>query len=183
MTTNDTTQTADTAAADQALDALLKDYPMQDATPEFFDKAVLVAARKGAQRQRNRWLLTGFGGAIAAGIVAWLIGGMMLTTPDSVAPEIPGVAIAIEQRQQIDLVFASSRQLNGAILTVELPEGVELAGFPGQRSVSWETALDAGRNHLPLTLIATQAVDDAIVVARLEHENRSKTFELRIDAS
>ena len=179
MTTYDDKPTAN----DEALDALLKDYPMQEASPEFFDKALLVAAQTGARRQRNRWLMTGFGGAIAAGIVAWLVGGMMLTVPDSIAPEIPGVAIAIEETRQINLVFASSREIDGATLTVELPDGVELAGFPGQRSVSWETSLDAGKNHLPLNLIATRAVDDAIVVARLEHENRRKTFELRIDAS
>ncbi len=173
----------DMAHEDAELVALLKDYPMQEAAPEFYDKALLRAASQSARRQRNRWLMTGFGGAIAAGIVAWIVGGVMLSAPDASVPEIPGVAIALEETRQVDFVFASASPLANATLTIELPDGVELEGFPGQREVSWETSLDAGRNHLPLTLIATRAVDDAVVVARLEHENRSKTFRLRVDAS
>jgi len=175
----------DPTPEDAELIALLKDYPMQDASPEFYDKALLRAATTSARRQRNRWFVTGFSGAVAAGIVAWIVGGVMLSAPvaPAPAPEIAGVAIALEQTRQVDFVFASARPLRNATLTIELPDGVELEGFPGQREVSWETSLDAGRNHLPLTLIATRAVDDAVVVARLEHENRSKTFELRVDAS
>lgn len=181
--TNPTDNERELMAEDAELVLLLKDYPMQEASADFYDKALLSAASTSARRQRNRWLMTGFGGAIAAGIVAWLIGGVMLTAPDAVSPEIPGVAIALEDTHQVDFVFASAKPLDNATLTIELPDGVELQGFPGQREVSWETSLDAGKNHLPLTLIATRAVDDEVVVARLEHNNRSKTFRLRVDAS
>ncbi len=173
----------DQTQEDAELIALLKDYPMQEADPKFYDHALLRAATTSARRQRRRWVMTGFGGAVAAGIVAWIVGGMMFTSPTAPVAEIPGVAIALEETRQVDFVFASAKPLINATLTILLPEGVELKGFPGQSEVSWETSLDAGKNHLPLTLIATRAVDDAVVVARLEHENRSKTFRLRVDAS
>ncbi len=168
--------------ADEALTAILKEVPIEEPRPGFYDRALARAAQSSARRQRHRWLATGFGGAIAAGIVAWLVGGMILSTPDVPVPEIPGVAIALEQSQEVNFVFASAQPLEGAMLTIELPDGIELVGFPGQRAVSWETSLAAGKNHLPLTLIATRPVD-GVVVARLEHEERSKTFELRVNAS
>ncbi len=168
--------------ADDALTALLKEVPLEEPGPGFYDRALARAAQTSARRQRNRWLATGFGGAIAAGIVAWLVGGMILSTPDVPVPELPGVAIALEQAHEVNFVFASAEPLDGATLTIELPDGVELEGFPGQRAVSWETSLAAGKNHLPLTLIATRPVD-GVVVARLEHAERSKIFELRVNAS
>ncbi len=167
--------------ADDALTALLKDVPLEEPSPGFYDRALINAAQASRRHQRNRWLATGFGGAIAAGIVAWLVGGIVLSTPDVPAPEIPGVAIALDQTHEVNFVFASAQPLDGAVLTIELPDGIELEGFPGQRAVSWETSLAAGKNHLPLTLIATRPVD-GIVVARLEHQERSKTFELRVNA-
>jgi hypothetical protein len=162
--------------------SLLRDYPAGEAGADFYDKALARAARTSARRQRNRWLATGFGGAIAAGIVAWLVGGVVLSTPDPVVPEMPGVTIALESPHEVNFVFASARPLERATLTIELPEGIELAGFPGKRAITWETSLDAGKNRLPLTLIATRATD-GIVVARLEHDARSKTFRLRVNTA
>ena len=166
--------------ADDALTTLLRDLPLEEASEGFYDRALVNAARASARRQRRRWLATGFGGAIAAGVLAWLVGGIVMSTPDVATPEIPGVAIALERPQEVNFVFASARPLERAMLTIELPDGIELEGFPGQRSVSWETSLAAGKNHLPLRLVATRPVD-GIVVARLEHEQRSKTFELRVN--
>ena len=166
---------------DDALLGELRELPIEGPREGFYDRALVVAAKASARRQRNRWLATGFGGAVAAGIVAWFVGGMLLSTPDAGMPEIPGVAIALEQSHEVNFVFASAQALDGAMLTIELPDGLELEGFPGQRAVSWETSLTAGKNHLPLTLIATRPVD-GVVVARLEHQQRSKTFELRVNA-
>jgi hypothetical protein len=66
-------------------------------------------------------------------------------------------------------------------MTVRLPPGVELEGFPGEREIRWATSLAEGRNLLPLTLIVT-APGRREIEARLEHESRDRTFRLRIDA-
>ena len=63
-----------------------------------------------------------------------------------------------------------------------LPDGVELAGFPGQREIAWQTNLVEGKNLLPLELIALTLVGGE-VLARLEHDNRKRTFRLRIEVS
>ena len=169
---------------DQEILELLKDYPMDDATAGFYDQALARATHEGTRRQRNRWLMTGFGSAIAASIVLWLVGGFFLTTPNVPTHDatIPGIAMTLEEPRTVNLVFASKAALDNATLTVSLPDGIELAGFPGQKEITWQTSLEEGKNLLPLELIALTSTGGE-VLARLEHENRDRTFRLRVEIS
>ena len=177
-------QNEDTNQQDQEILALLKDYPMPEATAGFYDQALVRATHEGTRRQRNRWLVTGFSSAIAAGLVLWMIGGFFLTTPDLPVADatIPGITMTLEEPRTINLVFASAEQLDTATLTVRLPAGIEMLGFPGQREVTWETSLNVGKNLLPLKLIATSPMGGE-VFAILQHNDRGRTFRLRVDVS
>jgi len=157
---------------DQKILALLKDYPMPEATAGYFDQALVRATHEGSRRQRNRWL------------ALWMIGGFFLTAPElpEANPTIPGITMTLEEPRTINLVFASAVPLNAATLTVQLPPGIEISGFPGQREVTWETSLTAGKNLLPLKLIATSP-QGGEVFATLRHDDRGRTFRLRIDIS
>jgi len=172
------------AEQDREIQALLKDYPMPAASTTFYDQALVRATHEGTRRQRNRWLMTGFGSAVAAGLVLWLIGGFFLTTPvvPVADPNIPGVTMTLEEPRTINLVFASASALDSAMLTVTLPDGIELAGFPGQREIAWRTSLNEGKNFLPLELIAVSPIGGE-VLARLEHNDRDRTFRLRIEVT
>lgn len=172
------------AMEEQELLEMLKDYPVPQAEAGFYDRALVRAAQQGTRRQRNRWLLTGFSSAVAAGLAIWVVTAMLMTTPQvpDAQPGIPGVTIALEQEHTVRLVFASATALDSATLTVSLPEGIELAGFPGQREISWETSLQEGKNLLPLTLVALTPAGGE-VLARLEHKDRSRTFRLRVNVS
>lgn len=161
---------------------LMKDYPMPEATTGFYDEALVTAAEEGRRRQKRRWLMTGFGSAVAAGL-AILAVAMMLSTASqipAVDDSIPGVTIALAEPHTVNLVFASAEALDTATLTVTLPEGIELDGFPGRREISWETSLAEGRNLLPLKLIAVAPVGGELL-ARLEHDDRDRTFRLRVN--
>ena len=174
----------DDSQEDLEIQALLKDYPMPQADAGFFDRALARATHQGSRRQRNRWMATGFGGAIAAGLAVWVIGGMLMTTPElpDAGATIPGITMALEEPRTVNLVFSSTEVLESATLTVSLPDGVELAGFPGQSEISWETSLNEGRNLLPLTLIALTPVGGELL-ARLEHDDRDRVFRLQLDVS
>jgi hypothetical protein len=176
--------TSDIDNEDQEVLALLKDYPMANASAGFYDQALARATHEGSRRQRNRWVVTGFGSAIAAGMVLWLIGGFFLTTPNLPVPDasIPGIAMTLEEPRTINLMFASESAMASATLTITLPDGIELAGFPGQREIAWETSLVEGKNYLPLELIALTPVGGE-VLARIEHDNRDRTFRLLIEVS
>ena len=169
---------------EQELLQLLKDFPAPEADAGFYDRALVRAVHKGSRRQRNRWMLAGFGSAIAAGLAIWVITSMLMTTPQlpDAEPAIPGVTIAMEQEHTVRLVFASAEALDSATLTVSLPEGIELAGFPGQREITWQTSLQEGKNLLPLTLVALTPAGGELL-ARLEHKDRNRTFRLRVDVS
>ena len=177
-------QSDEAARQDREIQALLKDYPTPAAGAGFYDRALARATHESTRRQRNRWLMTGFGSAVAAGIALWIIGGFFLSTPElpASAPEIPGIKVTLEEPRTVNLVFASATALDSATLTVTLPDGVELAGFPGQREIAWRTNLSKGKNYLPLELIAVSPVGGE-VLARLEHDDRGRTFRLRIDVS
>lgn len=177
-------QKDDITFEDPELQALLKDYPAPRAAAGFYDQALARATYEGARRQRNRWLATGFGGAVAAGLAIWMIGLGLLTSPDLPRADatIPGIAMTLEQPRTVNLVFASATALESATLTVSLPAGVELAGFPGQSEITWETSLQEGKNVLPLTLIALTPTGGELL-ATLEHGNRDRTFRLRVDIS
>lgn len=157
---------------------------MPAADAGFYDQALVRATHEGSRRQRNRWLLTGFGAAIAATVAVWVVGSMLLSNPQ--LPDqnaaIPGVTIALEETRTVNLVFASETALDAATLTVTLPDGIELSGFPGQREITWETSLNAGKNLLPLTLVALQPAGGELL-ARLEHDERNRTFRLRVDVT
>ena len=171
-------QTVKTA---QRLRRLLKACPVPIPDAVYFDQALAKATRVSTNHQRNRWVMTGFGGAIAAGLIAWIIGGMLLKTPDLPDSDasIPGVAMTLEVPHTVNLVFSSATELDGAVLTVSLPRGVEIAGFAGQREITWITSLKAGKNILPLTLIATTPHGGELL-ARLEHDDRNRTFRIRV---
>lgn len=169
---------------ERQLTALLKEYPMPAADQAFFDRAVIRATHVGSRRQRNRWLVTGFTSAIAAGIVILLVSGVFFNAAETprIDASIPGVTIALAEPRTVNLVFASTEPLDGATMTVMLPDGIELEGFPGQREVSWQTSLAAGKNLLPLKLVAVTPTGGEIV-ARLQHDNRNRSFRLRVEVS
>jgi hypothetical protein len=169
-------------ACEHGLRTSLKDYgqstmPRPDAA--FFDRALAKAARNGTRRQRNRWVMTGVGGTIAAGLVLWMLGGMFLKTPDISEPAIPAIAMTLEEPRTLNLVFSSATALADATMTVVLPPGVEVEGFAGQKEITWMTSLTEGKNILPLTLIATSPTGGELM-ATLRHEGDDRMFRVRV---
>ncbi len=175
-------QDNDTTRQEQQVLELLQDFPGPTGTARFYDQALVRATHEGTRRQRRRWMLTGFGAAIAATVAVWLISGLLLSSPQlpDAGAQIPGVTVALETPRTVNLVFASATALDAATLTVTLPDGIELSGFPGQREITWETSLKEGKNLLPLTLVAVKPTGGELL-ARLEHEDRNRTFRLRVN--
>lgn len=171
---------------DARVQALLRDYPVPPPAQGFYDKALVRATHEGSRRQRNRWILTGFGAAVAAGFAVWLVSSALVTAPQLTMPAdvqsaaIPGITMTLEEPRTVNLVFASATALADATLTVSLPVGIELQGFPGQSEISWQTSLNAGRNLLPLKLVALTPVGGELL-ARLEHDNRNRVFRLQVN--
>jgi hypothetical protein len=174
----------DTTSEDRELLELLRDYrDVSVPTPAegFYDRALARAVNEGHRRQRRRWVMTGFGGAVAAAMALWIVSGVFMSTPGVQGTPVPSVTMALETPQTFNLVFSSATALEDATMTVVLPEGVEVDGFAGQREITWMTSLREGRNILPLTLVATAPVSGELM-ATLRHDNDDKTFRLQVTA-
>jgi len=172
----------DELTEDRELAALLADYRDVSAPAPadgFYDRAIARAVHAGQRRQRSRWVMTGFGGAVAAAMAIWIVNGLFIAGPEPAAEPVPSVTMALEEPRTLNLVFSSAVALSDATMTVVLPDGIEIAGFAGQREITWMTSLSEGRNVLPLTLIATSPVGGE-VVATLQHDGDFKTFRLRM---
>ena len=179
----DCTDCSAVLAAEQGLRDALKDYgesAMPQATTAYFDSALAGAAYEGTRRQRNRWVMTGAAGTIAAGLLVWMLGGTLLNAPPVPDSPVPAIAMTLEEPRRLNLVFSSATALADASMTVILPPGVEVEGFAGQREISWLTSLNAGKNVLPLTLIATSPQGGELM-ATLRHSGDDKTFRVRVD--
>lgn len=146
---------------------------------DFYARALARATRDGSRRQRNRWVMSGVGGTIAAALLVWVMSGFFFTAPELPQADVPAVTMALEQPRKLNLVFSSAAALTDATMTVVLPEGIEVDGFPGQREIVWMTSLKEGRNVLPLTLIATSPAGGELL-ATLRHENDDKAFRVRV---
>lgn len=165
------------------LQDLLKQYGDTDvptATAAFYDSALLNATRNGTQVQHRHAWLKGFGSAVAAGMALWIVSGLFFNTPEVPDATIPVISMTLEEPRTVNLVFSSAIDLVDATLTVSLPTGIEIAGFEGQREISWVTSLTAGKNVLPLRLIATSPQGGEIL-ATLRHGDDDRSFRLQVN--
>jgi hypothetical protein len=157
------------------------DSSMPTPAARFFDDALMTAELRGVKQQHKRSWMTGFGSAVAAGLVVWLFSGVLIDAPTAEST-IPTITMALEEPHTVNLVFTSESALENATLTVLLPDGVEIAGFEGQREITWVTDLKAGKNLLPLRLIATLPTTGELL-ATLRHGEDDRTFRLRVDVT
>lgn len=77
------------------------------------------------------------------------------------------VALEAAGERRIAIAIDSPRSFEHVEFVVELPAGVELLGFPGQRSVRWEGRLAAGRSRLQLPLRVAPDAEGGRLVTRI----------------
>ncbi len=80
--------------------------------------------------------------------------------------------------QQVRLVFRSASALSNVTIELGLPEGVELAGYPDQRRLVWQSDLRAGANLLELPVLLRGP--GGVVTATMNHGTERRQFSVRI---
>lgn len=159
----------------EALRKTLRSLPVSPPDDGFFD-AVMEETIINTHRNETRFRVTaGIGGAIAAGLVAWLVLVLPADLPTEPAGVIETVSITMNVEKTFRLTFESKHELQAAAISVQLPEGVEIVGYEGRNSVRWRTTVKAGTNILELPIVVRSGNGGAIH-ARLEHEGKEKTF-------
>jgi hypothetical protein len=115
--------------------------------------------------------------ALAASLVLGVAAGVFLSLRE--AP-VQTVALAVEQPENVRMIFNSAKALQAATLSLTLPENIEIVGYGSRRELSWQTDLREGQNLLQLPLIAHGAVRDDLL-ARLSHGASTKTFRVKFE--
>lgn len=120
--------------------------------------------------------------ATAAAIVVAFAAGVLapLQTENERAAVIRAEAVQLQPQhtKQIQVAVAAPRSMDEVQFTIELPEGIELEGYPGQRVVGWQGRLSKGRNRLTLPIRVTRNADDGELIARIRHADGGS--ELRV---
>lgn len=165
----------------QTIRKLLAELPVTAPREDFFEEAVTQAARIGDSVNTRRRLR--YSGALAAVFAFVLAASVMFDRLDGNGPdsfsELPHVVLEANTVTPVKLVFSSQSALQDAQLSIQLPVGVELAGYNGRSDLSWTTDLEPGKNILRLPLVGRMSVSDQLV-AKLEHPSGTKTFRLQI---
>lgn len=144
---------------------------MNDAPAE---QPVAAARRKPTRAQRA--VAFTFLAAFGATMVTVVLTGLWVQSPSARrSAEAPVVTLAAGEPHTTRLSVAASTAVDGAELTVDLPEGVELLEHPGERRVVRRVELVAGPNALPLTLVA-RGGEGGQLAARLRYAGEVKTF-------
>ncbi len=125
-------------------------------------------------RDRLRWA------ALAATLVIGVALGMMLSARFAGDAGISAKAVTVEGPgvQRVAVAFESPERLQDVEFVVELPRGVELVGFPGQRRVRWDGQLAAGRSRLQLPLRITHDAELGTLVTRVVHDTGERRLEV-----
>ena len=159
----------------ERLRAALRDLPVPRAQPGFFEHAVRNAAAAHTKQHRP-WAYVG--AALAASLALWI--GAVSLTP--LLRPSPAVTISLNEPRTIQLAFNAERDVSRATIQLQLPEGIEVQGFPGEREIRWQADLARGVNVLPLPLVATSTTGGALL-ARLEQGGRSTQLSVQLRVS
>lgn len=164
----------------EGLLADLKQMPMAGPSADFAERVLRQAVEQNVDHHHRRGFAAGFGSALVAGLALWFVVGVLPPQGEPTAPGQSLVTIALNETRDVKLVFNAERDVQGAQISIQLPDNVMLAGYPGQRSLEWQTDLAKGDNLLQLPIIATQA-NGGMLVAQIKHGNKVKTLNIKLD--
>lgn len=163
----------------EGLARALAAYPVDVPSADFAER-VLTRAKAPVRHRPPRLVAAGFVAAFAASVLTLIYTGLMVGAPGSDPLEgLPSVSLSVEESRTINLVFASTMDIEDVTLLVDLPRGIELAGYEGLRQVRWKTMLTAGKNVLPLELKALAGMGGELT-ARLQHGASEKVFKVNV---
>jgi len=170
----------------QNLTSALKEIPVPPAKAGYEERMLKFLSKKSPvkptqQTRRESWFIAGFSSAVAATFALWLVfSPLSIFSTNSENMSI--VNLLVQEKKTIDLVFNLGSDLTNATLTLELPEKIEISGFPGKRQLAWETSFKKGTNRLALPLIGSE-LNSGILTARLSQKGITKTFHVRINTT
>ena len=126
------------------------------------DELIGNAVRHGERSRTRRISLLATAAAVVLSFGLVIGQNLIESSADELSFE---VAMAPRVSEMVEVVINSNSGSDAAILTIELAENLELAGFPNERIVQWQTGLLKGKNLLRLPLILMDQQDSQFEIA------------------
>ena len=157
----------------------IRSWPTENTPEGTFDR-VMSRTFDASERQSSGqrfWLGAGFGGAIAASLLAVAFALGMLAVPEE--PAVAEFHVSMEEARLMHVAIEADRPLQDATISILLSGDVQIDGFGDRRELSWTDDLDAGVNKLTLPLIAI-GEDGGQMVVRLNHPDSEQLFVVQL---
>jgi hypothetical protein len=147
---------------DRALEHALQRQTVAPPRDGFVDQAIASAIHNGAMVRVRR-----FGVAASIAVIGFVLGVTYRSydNSDLERSSISGVTLAAHEGKTVRVVINSPSEQDSATVTIELGDNLELAGFPNEHRIQWQTSLAEGKNLLALPLTLTDPSDSHFEVA------------------
>ncbi|MCW8956615.1 MAG: zf-HC2 domain-containing protein [Gammaproteobacteria bacterium] len=153
---------------------MLNNLPMEEPAPGFEQRLFAAVNRQYPQPAQHHFK-AGFATAVAASLAIWFA--VSVFVPGNTEQALDVVSIGLQESRDLKLVFTSVDDIQQASMQIELPDNIELLGYPGQKMLAWKTKLDKGQNVLTLPVQALGKVEGELV-ARVDYGDKQKTYRL-----
>ena len=147
-----------------------------------FEERIFKELDSGSNTRPGYWFAAGFGSAVAASILF-----VIVFFQDAFLQQQAGqqkenlIVMSVQEVKNVSLVFTLPEAMQMATIRIELPEHVNLKGYPNRKVLSWKTSFKSGANRLNLPLVADSAVQGTIV-ARLIQGSQTRDFKIKLKA-
>lgn len=174
-------------AEELRLSRLLRTLPVAPASEGFADRALARAWATSHPARAKSSPPYGWIGMAASVLLAVVI---LFTQFDDSPPQPGGLADALPLMQVVQvepnevrpvtLRLVSKDALPEATVTIHL-NGVALDGYPNQDTLTWQTAISAGSNHLSLP-VELLSREDGNILIEIKSGNAKKQMQLAVKA-
>jgi hypothetical protein len=171
---------------EQAMREMLRDMPVPAASTGFAARALRQAAVAHSVTNaatQKRVFASGFVAAMVVGFVLWFVTGMYGPRGEQgLAPQLQlaEVTIRLQETRRVRLAFNAPTDMERVRVSLELPEHVELEGYPGRKQIAWYTKLRKGENVLNLPLSGLKASKGRLI-ARLGSGTMTKEIHINLN--
>lgn len=147
---------------DWALEHALQRQTVPPPRDGFVDAAIASAIDHGAMVRTRR-----FGIAASIAVIGFVLGVVYRSYDNPAVDRSPfsQVTLAVHEGKTVRVVINSPSEEDSATVTIELGDNLELAGFPNEHRIQWQTSLSQGNNLLALPLTLTDRSDSQFRVA------------------
>lgn len=152
----------------------LRNQPLPHHTDDFKQRVFAEVRRQhidDRQRDHGYSFAAGFATAAVASLVIWFVSSVFIA--DSYVEQPQMITVAMNQAQTVSLIFDSPGDIQLAELKIDLPDNMELDGYPGRRELTWQTSLKKGQNILELPVMAI-GVGQGELLAQLNYDGTVK---------